>query len=226
MKASKSIKDILIIDDDLDTQNFLKKILETAGYRTSQATNLEEAKLSIKSTAPHLILLDFKLGEASGFDVINYLKDQAAFSKIPIVMISATVSKKLVLRSITAGALEFMGKPLKPAVLLQRLKKILKQHELPVLKLEQPKKIMAKSVGEIIKINEFNLILQSSIKIKVDTEVTIESKFLKNLGASPCKTTTTSPAKVPNPGVYRSEVSFKGMDEKTARNIRNIKITS
>ena len=224
--VSKSIKDILVIDDDIDTQIFLKKILETAGYRCSGASDLEEGKLSVESRAPHLILLDFKLGESSGFDVINFLKSKPAFSKIPVIMISATVSKKLVLRSIAAGAIEFMGKPLKPTILLQRLKKILKQHELPVLKFETPKKVQGKSIGEIIKINELGLILQSSIKLTQKVPLRIESKFLKNLGASPCTTHTSGPAKVLNPGVYRNEVAFKGMDEKTAQKIRNIKITS
>lgn len=155
---------------------------------------------------------------------MKFLKENHAYSKIPVVMISATTSKKLVLKSIAAGAIEFIDKPLKPTILLQRLKKILKEHELPVVKFDRAKKIKAHSVGEIIKINELGLILQSSLKLTEKTELTIESHFLKGLGASPCQTKVSSPAKVPQPGTYRNEVAFRGMDEKTARKIRNIKI--
>ncbi len=223
--SGKTSKEILVIDDDEDTQNFLKKILETAGFQYGQADNVENGVLAIQKQAPHLILLDYKLGEESGFEVIKFLKSHSAYSRIPVFMISATVSKKLVISSIAAGANEFIGKPLKPNTLLQRIKKILKQHELPILKFKENPKVSARSIGELIKINEMGLILQSSIKFTGKSSLFIKSDFLKVLGASPCRTNTAAPAVVANPGVYRNEVLFQGMDEKTARNIRNIKTT-
>lgn len=219
----KVSKEILIIDDDIDTQNFLKKILETAGFRCSQALNVSEGLNLLTEVAPHLVLLDFKLQEDDGFKIIREMRSLSAFKQTPIVMMSATQTKKLIMRSIEAGANEFMAKPLQPHLLLQRIKKLLKDYELPILNLPLGHKVRAKSVGELIKINEMGVILQSTIKLAKPARLEVESDFLKSLGASPCLTEISTEAVVANPGIYRNEVRFRGMDEKTAKKIRNIR---
>jgi hypothetical protein len=110
-------------------------------------------------------------------------------------------------------------------MLLQRIKKILKDFEYPMVKLDKGNDVEATSVGDIIRINEMGCILQSSIKLAKGVKLNIKSEFLKSMGASPCLTEIQSEAIVANPGVYRNEVKFKGMDEQTAKKIRNIKWT-
>lgn len=155
------------------------------------------------------------------------LRQIHGFSHIPVILMSANTSKKLVVASVAKGASEFMGKPLKAPILLQRLKKLLQDFELNPVQFneEQGVEVDATLIGDLIRINEMGLILQSSIKFARETSLFIESDYLKALGASPCETKTAGPAKVANPGVYRNEVHFRGMDEKTAQKIRNIKIT-
>ncbi|MCR9205429.1 MAG: hypothetical protein NXH75_12675, partial [Halobacteriovoraceae bacterium] len=138
---------------------------------------------------------------------------------------SATINKKLVIQALAAGATEFIGKPLQSAMLLQRIKKILKDFEYPMVKLDKGNDVEATSVGDIIRINEMGCILQSSIKLAKGVKLNVKSDFLKSMGASPCLTEIQSEAIVANPGVYRNEVKFKGMDEQTAKKIRNIKWT-
>lgn len=221
----RSQKEILIIDDDVDTRAFLNKILGNAGYEVSEAETVEGGISLIEAKAPHLILLDFKLGEENGFEVMAKLRKIHGFSHIPVILMSANTSKKLVVASVANGASEFMGKPIKAPVLLQRVKKLMQDFELSPVTFEKGVKVEAKFIGDLIRINEMGLILQSSVKFARETSLYIESDYLKSLGASPCETKTAGPAKVANPGIYRNEVHFRGMDEKTAQKIRNIKIT-
>lgn len=195
----------------------------------SCAEPVEDGVEAIEKKAPHLILLDYKLGEQSGFDVMVCLRMLKGYSHIPVIMMSANTSKKLVVAAVAQGATEFMGKTIKAPILLGRIKKLLQDFELTPITFTKESgantKIKGKALGDLIRINEMGLILQSSIKFTTDCPLSIESEYLKKLGACPCPTSTAGPAKVPNPGVYRNEIHFRGMDEKTAQKIRNIKVT-
>lgn len=222
---AKIRKDILVIENDPKTGDFIKKILENAGYNFSQAFEHQGATEIIEKGAPHLILLDHKLDAQNGHKIIKFLKDSNIYSKIPLVVMTSSKNKKAVLGALSSGAQELVHKPITPQTLLQKLKKVLKSTELPELILSEPKPVEATFLGEIIKINELGLLLQSSIKFTGSTEISIKSEFLKRLGADHCQTTTNNEAKVANPGVYRNEVLLRGMDEQTAQNIRKQKKT-
>lgn len=228
MKVShtKSRKEILVIDDDKDTQNFLKKIIEGAGYHCRLASNVDQGIDSVKNHASHLIILDYKLNEEIGFEVIEFLRNSNHYKNIPIVMISANANKKIVLQAFIVGANEFLAKPLNPALLLQTIKKHLKLNELPVIKFEpeEAPAIQGTSIGDIIKINELGMVLQSSVKLSDKHKLIVQSKYLESIGAGVCGTYTHNIPTVAKPGTYRNEVKFRGMDEKTAKRIRNIKI--
>ncbi|MCF8059816.1 MAG: response regulator, partial [Bacteriovoracaceae bacterium] len=75
-QPTKSTKEILVIDDDSDTQIFLKKILNGAGFSCSVAGDVESGSNAIQTQAPHLILLDYKLGQESGFEVKEFLRSK------------------------------------------------------------------------------------------------------------------------------------------------------
>ncbi len=216
-------KDILVIDDDIDTLVFIKKILANAGHNVIHAMNIKDALESMQSFAPHLLLVDFKLLGESGLEITKKLRSESKYDKIPIIMISSSSDKKVVMTCISAGANEFIAKPLTSNKLIQRVKKLLKQSELPEVIYDIEQSVRVKTYGELIKINETACILQSSTKIPKDEQITVHSDFLDELGANPCRLVSLK-TKVANPGLYRTELSFQGIDEKTATKIRQIKI--
>jgi len=218
-------KDILIIEPDLDGALFLKKVLKTAGYNCLEAHDAAAGIASIEEHSPHLIMLDQSLNSRANNAVMSFINQSSAYSKIPLILMTATKNKKIVLGALSDGAQEFVYKPIMPQTLLQKLKKIFKTHELSGVTFKDPKRVKATFLGEIIKINELALILQSSVKFKGNTPVVLNSSFLERLGADHCQTKTTTEARVANPGVYRNEVLLRGMDEKTAQNIRKQKKT-
>ena len=66
ISKAKSKKEILVIDDDSDTQLWLKKILEGAGYHCRFAANVDEGIQQVKEHASHLIILDYRLENEIG----------------------------------------------------------------------------------------------------------------------------------------------------------------
>ena len=68
------LKNILIIDDDLDIGNVLEEILKNEGYSVSRAYSGTEAIFVLSQSRPDLILLDLMLPGLSGEEVLPHIK--------------------------------------------------------------------------------------------------------------------------------------------------------
>jgi len=86
--------EILLVDDDPDIQDSLRIILEGNGYRVRTASNGREAKAALEEKLPDLMILDIMMTtDTEGFDLAYELKDNAAFKKLPIVMLTSFLDK-------------------------------------------------------------------------------------------------------------------------------------
>lgn len=79
---------ILLVEDDLMIRDAYQEALQKAGFVVDIASTGEECLTKIKAKLPDLILLDLFLPKVSGFDIIEKVKADAAFAKIPIIVIS------------------------------------------------------------------------------------------------------------------------------------------
>lgn len=219
------MKDILVIDDDQDILNFLDKILSTAGYGPILSSTVEDGLKKLKSLSPHLILLDLQLGQTTGLELLQEIKQNPVLNSIPVIMMSGNVKKKVVYESIALGAKDFMPKPLIPNVLLQKIKKTLKEHELPTYKFKNKEAATAEIHGELIKISEVGCILESTVKLSGPVEILLDSKYLKSLGLNTEEMKIFGEGILSSPGHYSVELTFLGINEKTAQKIRQIKAT-
>tara|TARA_R110002072_G_scaffold64203_9_gene159999 strand:+ start:46501 stop:47184 length:684 start_codon:yes stop_codon:yes gene_type:complete len=221
---NKQKKEILIIDDDVDIINFVEKILENAGYSTIYAESVEESIAMIERFAPHLILLDYKLDKERGTKLFHFL-NKSEFSKIPVIMMSSLEKKTLHQECLTVGAKDFIHKPLTPSTLLQRIKKHLKEYQLPVVTFDNNDHpiVQVSFPVECLKINEISMIIQSGVKLAPKLNVEIKGPFLKKVGMDICKYETTGESKVVNPGTYNTEILIKGLDEPTSKKIRQMR---
>ncbi len=111
---NKRIKEILVIDDDVDILNFIQKILENAGYSVLHGSSVDDAIELIDRFAPHLILLDYKLQNHKGIELFKFLR-QGKYSQTPVIMMSAIDKQKLNEQCLALGAVEFLHKPLHPS---------------------------------------------------------------------------------------------------------------
>lgn len=109
---------VLIIDDDINLLQVLASRLERSGYQVYSAASLAELERSVYPAIEH-ILLDLKLGETNGLELIKPLKSR--FKPKNLVILTGYASIATSVAAIKAGATDYLAKPIQTAVLLQSL---------------------------------------------------------------------------------------------------------
>ena len=107
---------VLIIDDDTDFAQLLKRGLTTAGYKVSWAETAEAALAHCQAQCPTFATLDLNLAQSSGLSVLPQLKAQCPALKI--VVITGFASLTTAVMAIKAGAFQYLPKPVRMAQLL------------------------------------------------------------------------------------------------------------
>jgi CheY-like chemotaxis protein len=113
-----SIK-ILCVEDSVNVQQMLSFILTKAGYTPYIANNGQEAIEKTKTLQPDLILMDIMMPDLSGIQAIKHLKSDPASQHIPILVLSAYTSSKLVNQAMEAGAAQYLEKTIIPEELVK-----------------------------------------------------------------------------------------------------------
>jgi CheY-like chemotaxis protein len=123
---------ILIVDDDPDITYAMQMILESHGYQVDSAVNSTTAKEKMEKQKPDLIILDVMMDTMhEGFDFDRDLKHHPDFKNIPVLMLTAVKERFGLDFKPEAGdqewlpVEEFLDKPVKPAVLLEKVEKLL-----------------------------------------------------------------------------------------------------
>jgi len=118
---------ILVVDDEPDTANLAKMILEDAGYQVTCASEGAEALKKIESSCPDLILMDLVMPGMSGLEVCKILKGQSWTRPTPVIIF--TVLDRPIDRKLTsnAGANAHLIKPFTKEALLSEVEVLLKE---------------------------------------------------------------------------------------------------
>lgn len=125
---------ILLVDDDPDILDAVSIILETQGYQIVTARDGIEALATLKAERPDLMILDLLMPKMDGFAVCKELKDPrwAKYAHIPILILTSVREEASRRRYELETGMEldvddYVEKPIAPAVLLQRVEKLLKK---------------------------------------------------------------------------------------------------
>lgn len=112
---------ILIVDDNPENLTVLGELL-CERYRVRAATSGARAlQLAEQQPLPDLILLDIMMPGMSGYDVLQKLKQSPVLHDIPVIFTTAMSAEEDEQRGLTLGAVDYVTKPLKPAVVLARV---------------------------------------------------------------------------------------------------------
>lgn len=120
---SKSMKKILIIDDDPDVIAVLQLLLKKKDYDVATASNEGEAYRQIEAFAPALIVMDVLLSGVDGREVCRKIKASPASKHIPVIMFSAHPSAQRNMEEF--GADDFLPKPFESTKLLERIEALI-----------------------------------------------------------------------------------------------------
>jgi DNA-binding response OmpR family regulator len=102
---------LLIVDDDLDIVETLKKRLIKEQYEVSTAFDGEEALLKVKEDNPDIILLDLMLPKINGFEVLKEIREKHRDKWRPVIIISAKNELESVKQCYDLEADHYLTKP-------------------------------------------------------------------------------------------------------------------
>ncbi len=123
---------VLIIEDDLDTQEFLQKRLKEKCFAVDVASSGESGMRKFRDIAYDIILLDYTLPNKNGFAVIQEIRtlEDESRKNTPIIMISVTNELLNKVAALEYGADDYIPKPFFFAELLARMQAILRRPKL------------------------------------------------------------------------------------------------
>ena len=119
---------ILVVDDDPHVTGVLADMLREAGYTPLVAENAERAGVLFDEEWPALAIVDIRLGQSSGLDLLRAFKYQR---NMPIVVVSGLTSEEARLRGFECGADDYLSKPFSPRELLARIQATLRRTASP-----------------------------------------------------------------------------------------------
>ena len=117
---------LLIVDDERHNRRLLEVMLAPEGFHLLTAASGEEALAMVAQHPPDLILLDIMMPGMDGYQVAATIKGNLATKNIPIIMITALDDRNARMLGLTAGAEDFLSKPVDRAELCVRVRNLLR----------------------------------------------------------------------------------------------------
>ncbi|MDP9085006.1 MAG: response regulator, partial [Pseudomonadota bacterium] len=115
---------ILIVDDERHNRQLLEIMLARQGFDLVSAASGEEALAFVAQKPPDVILLDVMMPGTDGYAVADQIKNNFATKNIPIIMITALNSRDARMQALSAGAEDFLSKPVDRAELCMRVRNL------------------------------------------------------------------------------------------------------
>lgn len=118
---------ILLVDDEQDILELIRYNLEKEGYEVYTANNGREGVQKAKETVPDLILLDVMMPEMDGMEACMQLREDKRFSNTVIAFLTARAEDYSQIAGFDSGADDYITKPIRPRVLVSRVKALLRR---------------------------------------------------------------------------------------------------
>lgn len=118
---------LLLVDDEQDILEFLTYNLRKEGYHVSSATNGDDALAIARREQPDLVLLDVMMPGLDGIEVCRELRQMSGMSDVLIAFLTARAEDYSHIAGFEAGADDYINKPIKPRVLISRIKALLRR---------------------------------------------------------------------------------------------------
>lgn len=124
-----SKKKVLICDDDRTHLLLMSGTLESQGYETFQAGDGEQALQLYAKHLPDMVLLDVNMPKKDGFEVCRAIRATESGKTIPILMITGSDDHGSIDKAFSAGATDFLPKPIKWPMIRHRIKYMLRAYD-------------------------------------------------------------------------------------------------
>ena len=118
---------ILLVDDEPDILEFLSYNLKKEGYNVFTAGNGKEAISIAKKENPHLIILDVMMPDMDGIETCREIREIPGLKDVMIAFLTARNEDYSQIAGFDVGADDYINKPIKPRVLISRIKALLRR---------------------------------------------------------------------------------------------------
>ena len=116
---------ILVVDDEIDTLQLLRVMLEMDGFEIFEAFNGLEAIESVKKNRPDAVLMDVMMPRMDGLEACRILRAQPETATLPIIIVSAKTQVEAVKEGLDAGATRYLKKPISRSNLIETIREVL-----------------------------------------------------------------------------------------------------
>lgn len=121
------MKTILIVDDNEDSRELVKKILKKHDYAVIEAVDGEDAIAKALAYRPDLILMDISIPKIDGYEVTRRLKKRPDFKDTPIIAFTAHAMRGDQEKALQAGCNGYISKPINVREFPEQIKIYLKE---------------------------------------------------------------------------------------------------
>lgn len=118
---------VLLVDDERDIIEFLSYNLQQEGFKTYTAYNGREAVKIAREIQPHIILMDVMMPDMDGIEACEEIRSIKALEHTLVAFLTARGEDYSQIAGFEAGGDDYITKPIKPKVLVSRLKALLKR---------------------------------------------------------------------------------------------------
>jgi len=118
---------VLVIDDEEDIRDILTYNLKKEGFNAYASENGEKGMELLKSVHPDLVLLDVMMPGMDGIEVCEAIRNLPGFERTLICFLTARSEDYSQIAGLDAGADDYVSKPIKPKVLISRIKAMLRR---------------------------------------------------------------------------------------------------
>ena len=112
---------ILLIDDEQFYFKLIRKSLKEAEYQLEYASSGGEGLAKLPSFQPEILVIDLKLPEMDGFEILTRVRRDPKFSHLPVIVITSKDELSEKLKAFELGADDYLVKPFQPEELVARM---------------------------------------------------------------------------------------------------------
>ncbi len=154
---------LLLVDDHPENLVVLESVLSRPGYQLTKVTSAQDTLMALLNTEFALIILDVEMPDMNGIELARAIKDRPKTRDVPIIFLTAHHDdERDVLSGYGAGAVDYVTKPLNPAILQSKVAVFVElYHKNNALKLAN-----AALQAEIIERKAMELALQNATRLK------------------------------------------------------------
>jgi two-component system, response regulator RegA len=107
--SGHEVRTLLLVDDDAPLRTRLGRALEARGFTPTLAAGVHEAVTALRATPPAYAVIDMKLGDGAGLEVVRALRDTAPDTRIVVLTGYGNIASAVA--AVKAGVIDFLAKP-------------------------------------------------------------------------------------------------------------------